>query len=139
VRAKHQYQGVGHALAGKIMENISGESVPRLYRKHLLEPLNCTRTKLELTSYGSVSTSMELARIGQMMLNGGSYGNLRFTSPQIIQQMVPQPGNDRFEPDKSIRWGVGTKIFDSDGFSDQAYGGSGATGPSSRSIPRTTW
>jgi CubicO group peptidase (beta-lactamase class C family) len=129
VRARHQYQGVGLALAGKIMENISGESIPRLYRRRLLEPLQCTHTKLELTSYGSVSNSMELARIGQMMLNGGSYGKLRFTSQRVIDQMVPQKGNDRFEPDKSIRWGVGTKIFDSDGFSEQAYGGSGATGP----------
>ena len=128
VRAVHRYQGVGHALAGKIMELISGESIPRLYRRHLFGPLGCEHIRSDRTSYGSWGTTMDLARIGQMMLNGGAYGPWRFTSPEVIRQMMPIPGNDRFEPDLSVRWGIGSKLFDSDGLSEQSYGHSGAGG-----------
>lgn len=127
VGVRHKYQGVGIALAGKIMEMISGESIPRLYRRHLFEPLGC-KVQAEMTAYGSYGTAGELVRIGQMMLNGGAYGDMRFTGPGVIRQMMPTPGADRFEPDKSIRWGVGSKLFDSDGLSEQAFGHSGACG-----------
>jgi CubicO group peptidase (beta-lactamase class C family) len=128
VRERHQYQGVGHALAGKIMEMISGESIPRLFRNYLFEPLGCTGMQSDLTSYGALGTTHDLAKIGQMMLNGGSYGTMRFTGPAAIAQLMPIPGNDRFAPDKSIRWGMGMKLFDSDGMSEQSFGHSGATG-----------
>ncbi|MFB3893622.1 MAG: serine hydrolase domain-containing protein [Phycisphaerae bacterium] len=128
VHATHRYQGVGHALAGKIMEMISGQSVPRLFRQCLLDPLGCRGFVCNHTSYGSFGSAMDLARIGQMMLNGGSYGGLRFTGPRAIAQLMPIPGRDRFEPDKTVRWGVGMKLFDSDGLSDAHYGHSGATG-----------
>ena len=124
----HRYQGVGHALAGKIMETMSGESIPRLFRRHLFEPLGVKSLRSDHTSYGSRGTAADLAVIGQMMLNGGAYGAMRFTSPDAIAQMMPIPGRDRFDPDKTIRWGVGSKLFDSDGLSDRHYGHSGAGG-----------
>ncbi len=110
------------------MEMISGEPVPLLYRNHLFEPLDCNHMHAETTAAGSSGTVLDLAIIGQMMLNGGAYGELRFTSPSVIESMRPIPGQDRFAPDKSIRWGVGTKLFDSDGLSEKAFGHSGATG-----------
>jgi CubicO group peptidase (beta-lactamase class C family) len=124
----HKYQGTGHALGGKIMEMISGQSIPRLFGKHLFEPLGCGHMRCDGTSYLAWGTSVDLATMGQMMLNGGVYGKLRFTSPRVIQQMQPIPGHDRFDPDKTIRWGVGIKMFDSDHFSEKAYGGSGMYG-----------
>jgi CubicO group peptidase (beta-lactamase class C family) len=128
VWATHRYQGVGHALGGKIMEMMSGESIPRLFRRHLFDPLGCASLRSDHTSYGSSGTATDLARIGQMMLNGGAYGRMRFTSPDVIEQMMPIPGKDRFEPDKAVRWGVGMKLFDSDGLSERHYGHSGAGG-----------
>jgi CubicO group peptidase (beta-lactamase class C family) len=127
VGVRHRYQGVGIALAGKIMEMISGESIPRLFSRHLMGPLDC-KIQPEMTSYGTFGTAGELVRIGQMMLNGGAYGDMRFTGPEVIRQMMPIAGADRFDPDRSIRWGVGSKLFDSDGLSEQAFGHSGACG-----------
>ena len=124
----HKYQGTGHALGSKIMESITGESLPRLFQKHLFLPLGDTSMQSDYSSFGAVGSTIQLARIGQMMLNGGAYGNLRFTSPKTVAGMQPIPGRDRFDPDKSIRWGIGIKMFDSDNFSPKAYGGSGACG-----------
>ena len=128
VGVRHQYQGMGHALASKIMENISGEALPYLYQNHLFRPLACTHSSADRSAYASRSIPLELARIGQMMLNGGSYGDQYFFSPKTLAQMLPVAGQDRIGPDKSIRWGVGIKQLDSDGLSARAFGHSGATG-----------
>lgn len=128
VGAKHEYEGVSLALGGKIMEMISGECIPRLYQKHLFGPLGCTGTQAELTSYGSMSTALDLARIGQMMVNGGRYGTKQFLSRRTIEKMMPIPGRDRYDPDKTVRWGIGIKQFDIDGLSERAYGHPGASG-----------
>ena len=63
-----------------------------------------------------------------MMLNGGAFGSMRFLTPATIRQCLPIPGRDRFEPEMDVRWGVGIKHPDLLGLSDQAFGGSGATG-----------
>jgi CubicO group peptidase (beta-lactamase class C family) len=129
VGVRHEYQGVGYALGGKIMEMITGESIPRMYRKHLFDPLGCADTDAEFTYAASMSTPLDLARIGQMMLNGGSYGDKKFFSPRTQEKMMPIPGKDRFDPpDKTVRWGIGIKQFDIDGLSERAYGHPGASG-----------
>jgi CubicO group peptidase (beta-lactamase class C family) len=129
VGVKHQYQGMGLSLASKIMENKSGEALPYLYRNHLFAPLGCDRTRADLSSFGSTGITMDLAKIGQMMLNGGAYGDKRFFSAKTHAQMLPIPGKDRIGPDKTVRWGIGIKQFDSDNLSDEAYGHAGAGGP----------
>jgi CubicO group peptidase (beta-lactamase class C family) len=128
VGARHEYDGTGLALGAKLLEMISGQSLPCLYRRHLIEPLGCADTDCFIPTGGGVSTSLDLARIGQMCLNGGSYGDMRFFHPETLRAMMPVPGRDRFEPDVNIRWGVGIKQFDIDGLSDQAFGHPGASG-----------
>ncbi len=128
VGVKHQYQGMGHALGSKIIEMMSGEALPYFYQNHLFGPLGCTRTTADFSAFGSSSISLDLAKIGQMMLNGGAYGDKYFFSRQTLAQMLPIKGRDRFPPDETIRWGVGIKLMDSDGWSEQAFGHSGAGG-----------
>ncbi len=128
VHKVHRYQGVGHALAGKIMESISGEVIPRLFDNHLFGPLGLKDMASDRTCYGSWGTARDLAVIGQMMLNGGAYGDRLFTGVDSIWQLMPIRGRDRFEPDRSVRWGVGSKLPDSDGLSESHYGHSGAGG-----------
>jgi CubicO group peptidase (beta-lactamase class C family) len=128
VGVKHHYQGTGLALASKIMEMKSGEALPNLYRNHLFRPLGCTNSKADYSAFGSWSIPLDLAKIGQMMLNGGAYGNQRFFNAKTHARMLPIPGKDRIGPDKSVRWGIGIKQFDSDRLSDQAYGHGGGTG-----------
>ena len=139
VGVKHQYQGMGLSLASKIMENKSGEALPYLYRNHLFTPLGCDRTQADLSSFGSTGVTMDLAKIGQMMLNGGAYGDKRFFSPKTHAQMLPIPGKDRIGPDKTVRWGIGIKQFDSDNLSDQAYGHAGALRRSRLIAVDLTW
>jgi CubicO group peptidase (beta-lactamase class C family) len=127
VGVRHHYQGTGLALASKIMEMMSGEALPYLYRNHLFRPLGCTQTRADYSAFGSWSVPLNLARIGQMMLNGGVYGDKRFFRPQTLAQMMPVAGKDRIGPDSSIRWGIGIKVLDNDGLSDKAFGHSGAT------------
>jgi CubicO group peptidase (beta-lactamase class C family) len=128
VGVRHQYQGMGLALASKIMEMLSGEALPYLYQSHLFGPLGCQQSRADFSSYGSTSVPIDLARIGQMALNGGSYGQQYFFSPQTLAQMMPVPGQDRLGPDKSVRWGVGIKEFDNKALSSRAFGHSGSTG-----------
>jgi CubicO group peptidase (beta-lactamase class C family) len=107
---------------------MSGEALPYLYRNHLFRPLGCTHSEAEFSAFGSRSIPIELARIGQMVLNGGSYGGQRFFGPRTLAKMLPVPGKDRIGPDRSIRWGVGIKQADNDGLSERAFGHSGASG-----------
>jgi CubicO group peptidase (beta-lactamase class C family) len=125
---KHQYQGMGHALASKIMENVSGEALPYLYRDHLFAPLGRKSAWADRGAYGSSANALELARIGQMTLNGGVYDDKRFFSPKTLAKLFLPPGKDRIGDDQSIRWGVGIKMMDTDGLGDRTFGHSGATG-----------
>ena len=128
VGVRHQYQAVGHVLASKIMEMMSGEAMPYFYQNHLYRPLGCANSKFNYPATGSSGTAIDMARIGQMLLNGGSYGDKYFFSPKTLAQMMPIPGKDRFPPDQTLRWGVGIKTLDADGLSDQAFGHSGGSG-----------
>jgi CubicO group peptidase (beta-lactamase class C family) len=126
--SKHEYQGMGHALGSKIMENVSGEALQYLYRNHLFLPLGCRQMRADRSSYGSWGTAEELARIGQMALNGGSYGDKRFFGPKTLAKIIPVSGKDHIGEDKTIRWGVGSKLQDGDGLGPRSFGHSGATG-----------
>ena len=128
VGVKQSYQGTGIAMAGKIVEMVSGEAIPYFYRRHLLDPLGCVKTEAATTGAGVKTIPMDLAKVGQMMLNGGAYGTMRFLKPETVQMMLPVPGKDRIGPDPGIRWGIGIKQYDSDGLSPRAFGHSGANG-----------
>lgn len=126
--AKQSYQATGLALGGKIVELLSGEAHPCFWRRHLLDPLECKNTTAGGTSGGALTTALDFASIGQMALNGGAYGKWRFFSEQNRQNFAPLPGHDRIGPDKKIRWGVGTKLYDSDNLCAAAFGHAGACG-----------
>lgn len=125
---RQSYQNTGLALGGKIVEMISGEVHPAFCRKHLLQPLGCVHTEPGSTASGVLTTTGDLAIIGQMMLNGGAYGPWRFLRDETVRQFATQPGRDRIGPDKAIRWGIGTKLYDSDKLSAAAIGHPGANG-----------
>jgi len=122
------YQGTGHALGGKILEYLARESLPSIFRKYLFEPLGCRASESASSAAGAISTAGDLAKVGQMMCNGGAYGNLRFCTPEVVRQLSSAPEKQRLGPDKTIRWGMGIKVYDSDGFSSEAFGHPGASG-----------
>jgi len=88
----YQYNGVGYNLAGKVMEIVSGKSIFRLFREQLFDPLGLKNTiNEEDLAYGTHSTAYDMAVIGQMVLNKGSYGKFQYFSENTFTKLLPQP------------------------------------------------
>ncbi|MCL3781003.1 hypothetical protein EMN47_11470 [Prolixibacteraceae bacterium JC049] len=124
---EYQYNGCGFGLGGKIIEIISGETIPDFYKKHLLDPLNCKSTKVWGTAGDANSTTMDMAKIAQMLLNKGAYGNKRFFSEETFQQMLPINLSKQIGKNTIRSYGVGTKLFDREGFGKGTFGHTAAS------------
>lgn len=121
------YHRAGYALAAKVLERISGETVPQLFEKMLLTPLGMTRSTTDNSYGGLYAPALDLARFGQMLLGHGRYGSYQFLSEEAWQAMLPAPLRIRDEgPQKA--WGIGTAPYSRDGLSDAAFGHSAASG-----------
>jgi poly(3-hydroxybutyrate) depolymerase/CubicO group peptidase (beta-lactamase class C family) len=103
----HSYNGMGYNLAGRVMEVVSGKSIFRLLRENLFDPLDLNSTvQEEDLGFSCNTTAGDLAVLGQLLLNQGSYGDLRFFSPQTFAQLLPTQLS-RFYPGIDIEWGIG--------------------------------
>jgi CubicO group peptidase (beta-lactamase class C family) len=103
----HNYNGMGYDLAGKVMEVVSGKSIFRLMRENLFDPLEMKNTVLEEDlGFSCFSTAGEFARLGQLLLNRGSYGDIEFFSPETFAQIQPKPLS-QYYPDIDKDWGIG--------------------------------
>lgn len=88
----YEYNGMGHNLAGKVMEIVSAKSIARLFRENFFDPLGLENTILEEDlAFSCHTNAQELAVIAQLLLNKGSYGNLRFFSEQTFEKLLPKP------------------------------------------------
>jgi CubicO group peptidase (beta-lactamase class C family) len=119
---KHQYNGMSLSLGSKIIEQLSGESLPAFYKKHLLDPLGCADTDVTNSSYDARSTALDMARIGQMLLNGGAYGGRRFFREQTLEKMLPATLTKVLGPDTKTVWGIGCTWMSTDVFSKRTFG-----------------
>ena len=105
------YNGMGIDLTGKIMEAVSGKSIFRLFQENFFMPLGQDNPNIGDLGYGLNCTVMDLARVAQMMLNQGSYGNKVFFSPDTFAKLTPVPVQ-KFLPNASDNevYGVGMAI-----------------------------
>ncbi len=87
----HQYCGRGFELAVKAMEIVCGKSAARIFDDHLFRPLGFGDVVMGNASSDGEFTAMELAILGQYMLNRGSYGELQFITPETFAEFLPQP------------------------------------------------
>lgn len=140
VGSQQLYNGVGYAIGGKIVETISGESIPNAYMNHLIKPLGLTGTEVTNCSYDAQSIPMDMAKVSQMMLNGGAYGDKRFYSQETFNKMLPEDlkkyipdGSPTTTPDRW--WGVGLMNYPSEGFGKGTYGHGAASGATLRIDP----
>ncbi|MDB6030428.1 MAG: Beta-lactamase [Verrucomicrobiales bacterium] len=101
------YNGQGYTTGGKIIESISGEAMPLFYLKHFLEPLGCSNTDVIATHADAMTTPLDMARFGQMLLNRGSYGRIQFFRPETFEQMLPKKLTDVLGPDVAKTFGIG--------------------------------
>lgn len=120
--AEPTYNGVGHALGGKIIEMVSGEALPVFYQRHLLAPLGMAHTLVQDGSAATRSVPMDLARLGQMILNKGAYGEVRFFSETTHAMMLPKRLTESLGPDTKAVWGVGPTPMPAEGLSAETYG-----------------
>jgi CubicO group peptidase (beta-lactamase class C family) len=87
---KHEYCGLGFELAAKGMEIKTGKCAARIYHEHLFAPLGFQDIIMGNASSDGEFTAMELAVIGQLLANGGSYGQYQFISPETFNEMLPK-------------------------------------------------
>lgn len=132
---QHSYNGAGYAIGGKIIEAVSGEALPAFYKRHLLGPLGCTHTDVTDTSGGARSVPMDIAKIGQMLLNRGAYGDMRFFSPETFRKMLPAKLTKVLGPDAQIEWGIGCTWFTGEGLGAGTFGHGAASSATLRIDP----
>jgi len=110
VGTKRQYNGMGYDLAGKVMEVVTGKSIFRLFREYLYDPLEMNNTVHDVDlGFSCNSTAMDLAKVAQLLLNKGTYGNLHFFSPETYEMIIPKDLNE-FYPGINWKWGIGINI-----------------------------
>ncbi len=103
----HNYNGMGYDLAGKVMEIVSGKSIFRLMRENFFDPLKLENIILEEDlGFSCHSTAWDLAVIGQLLLNRGSYNDLQYFSEDTFEKLLPQP-LDKYYPGIDVEWGIG--------------------------------
>jgi CubicO group peptidase (beta-lactamase class C family) len=120
-----RYHRSGYALAGKVLERIIGKAVPYLFDEMLLTPLGMRNSFADNTYGGLYSTAPDLARLGQMLLNGGGYGPLRFLSAKAFAGFLPKPVGIK---DLKRSWGIGCSPLGGNGLSDSTFGHEAASG-----------
>ena len=131
-----KYNRMGYAVAGKIMERLSGSSVPRLFAVQLLAPLGMKQTFVDNTYGSCMSTAYDIALVGQMLLNRGKYGSKQFFSEESLKLMLPraiQGVHGRLIPD----WGIGTVWLGGCGWSPLTFGHEAASGALLRIDPES--
>lgn len=121
VGKKFEYDGMGLELGIQLLGQISGECYPTMVKTHLLDPLGCDLTECLNASWNTRSTAMEMATIGQMLLNGGAYGNYRFMSEETRDAMLPIDISTITTDQSATQYGIGTQWFKEDGLSDRCF------------------
>ena len=106
--ANHKYNGMGYNLAGKVMEITSGKSIFHLMQEQLFGPLELKNTLLdEDLAYGTKTSAYDMAVIGQLLLNKGTYGKNRYFSVETYNAILPVKLDNYFPKIKDKEWGIG--------------------------------
>lgn len=135
VGRSYEYNGASFALAGKVIEAVSGEALPQFFRRHLLDPLGMQQTDVTTMSWDTFSIPLDIARVGQMLLNRGAYGKLRFFSESTFEHILPQPLTSILGPDATEEYGMGTSWFKEAGLSAGTFGHGAASAATLRIDP----
>jgi CubicO group peptidase (beta-lactamase class C family) len=125
------YNRVGYAVAGKILERMTGRAVPALFRDYLFSPLGMASAYADNTYGGLYCTTTDLARLAEALLHKGSYRGCTLFSEASFEKMLPAKlpfGGNRL-------WGIGTSAMKGHGLSERAFGHGAASGTTLRIDP----
>lgn len=102
------YNGDDMNLTGKALELITGRSIFHLLHESLQRPFGEDVTQFDLGA-GDAFNVMYLAKVGQMLVQDGAYGDQRLYSPGFLPKLWPQRIADHAPeiPDKNAEWGIG--------------------------------
>ncbi len=135
VGERYEYDGTGLELATKILEAVSAETLPDFYRNHLLGPLGCPDTDVAGAAGDANSVPLDMAKIAQMLLNKGAYGDKRFFSEATFKLMLPRPLTDILGPDEKQVYGIGTHFFEGEGLGEGTFAHGAASSATTRIDP----
>lgn len=122
----YQYTGTSLELAWALASTATGKSISTFARDHLTGPLGCRHTEVFNTGGATQSTAHDVARICQILLNRGAYGDKRFLSAKNFEEMLPQRLTKTLGPYTNDRsWGVGTMPWKVEGLSPFTFGHKG--------------
>ncbi len=88
------------------MEAVAGKSIIRLFHENFFQPLGIENTVIDNMACASSSTATEMATMGQLLLNRGSYGDVRLFGPDAFEEMLPKPLN-QYYPGVDLEIGTG--------------------------------
>jgi len=112
VGKRHRYNNMDTELTGKAMELMTGKCVMRLMKDYLFIPLGMSNSRSSDVCHGSMATALDAAKLGQLLLNQGSYGNTRFFSRETFQKMLPVRMRTYWpQSEFDIPWGMGLTYF----------------------------
>lgn len=117
------YHRAGYALTGKILERISGMTIPELFNHYIFTPLGMKSAYADNTYGGLYCTAADLAKLAQALLNKGKYNDARLFSENTFAGMLPKKlaVGGRY-------WGIGTARMDGHGLSESTFGHGAASG-----------
>lgn len=103
------YNGMGFDLVGKVEESITGKNIFDLIHEGLFDPLGLQQVELNDLGFTAECNAMELARLGQLLLNRGSYGKAQFFTPATFEKMMPRRATELFPkiPQSDWEYGIG--------------------------------
>ncbi len=106
-----EYNGMGTNLMGRVMEMVTGRHVFALMEEGLIKPLGLEQTTMgDDLAYGARMSALDMAKLAQLLLNKGAYGETELFSeatmndvvaPRLLEDLFPE-----FEGE-SRRWGLG--------------------------------
>jgi CubicO group peptidase (beta-lactamase class C family) len=117
----YRYDGAGLDLTCKILELISGETLPDFFKNHLWDTLGCENTEVDDAAGGTQSVPLDMAKVAQMLLQKGKYGDMQFFTEDTFEQMLPVKV-EAANPPWDGYYGIGTGFFKGDGLGEGTFG-----------------
>jgi CubicO group peptidase (beta-lactamase class C family) len=110
----YAYSGVPYDLTGFAMQELTGKTISRLFQDHLFEPLGMQGATITGMGTGAELRAIDLAKLGQMWLQRGTYGSHRFFSDEVWKGLLPESYEDRFPglAPRAADYGSGTQWVD---------------------------
>ncbi|MCU0411256.1 MAG: beta-lactamase family protein, partial [Bacteroidetes bacterium] len=124
---RFRYHRGGYALTSKILERISGETVPQLFQRMIFQPLELQSAFADNTYGGLYCSALDLARFGHMLLQHGRSGTQTIITDSAFTAMLPIPLT-LADGERARSWGVGTSALGGNGLSASTFGHEAASG-----------